>query len=168
MDEFSNKISLLSSHIYKISDGGNSMRKWVVWIVVSLFLLPGCLDSSDTESSNLYDVSVIQEGTATDNLDLIVVLQLDTPGASIAFTDIYIDLGKAMGCTQDAGGEDCDFAEQGDMDGLWEEGEGLEIYETSNWCDSTCTEVPLDIFGFSEDCTSEKKFDPWRMTIQMQ
>ena len=145
---------------------GLFMNTKFVLAVVCLFLFPGCLDSSDAESSNTYDVSVIQEGTATNNLDLIVVLQLDTPGASIAFTDLHIEVGGGIGCTNAK--ENCDYAEQGDMDGLWEEGEGLEIYETSNWCDSTCSDLYLDIDAYGNTGPSDIEFNPWRIQFQMQ
>ena len=143
-----------------------SMRTKPVWVVICLFLLPGCVNPLDT----VYDISVIQEGTATEDLDLIVVLQLDTTDASIAFSEIHVEVGGAtggaLGCTNENGGEDCSYAEQGDMDGIWEEGEGLEIYETSNWCDSTCTELSIDVYakGHSEDIV----FNPHRIQFQMQ
>ena len=142
------------------------MRTNLVWVIFCLFLLPGCVNPLGT----VYDISVIQEGTATEDLDLIVVLQLDTTNASIAFSEIHVEVGGAtggaLGCTNENGGEGCSYAEQGDMDGIWEEGEGLEIYETSNWCDSTCTELSIDVYGKGH--SKDIIFNPDRIYFQMQ
>jgi len=144
----------------------NSMNTKFVWVVFCLFLLPGCVNPLDT----VYDISVIQEGTATEDLDLIIVLQLDTTGASIAFSEIHVEVGGAtggaMGCTSENEAEGCGYAEQGDMDGIWEEGEGLEIYETTNWCDSTCTELKIDVYGKGH--SDDIAFNPHRIQFQMQ
>ncbi len=103
---------------------------YLLSLVMLLAPLAGCTSSSATPSEE-YQFSVSEVGTPTDDLDLLFVLQLDS-NVSIDFTDIHIDLGKAMGCTD--GREGCDYAERGDMDGLWEQGEGLEIYEfRENW-----------------------------------
>ena len=142
------------------------MRTNPVWIVICLFLLPGCVNPLGT----VYDISVIQEGVATEDLDLIVVLQLDTTNASIEFSEIHIEVGGAtggaLGCTHATEAEGCGYAEQGDMDGIWEEGEGLEIYETSNWCDSTCSELNIDVYGKGN--SADIVFNPDRIQFQMQ
>jgi len=148
------------------------MTTKLVWVIFCLFLLPGCVNPLDT----VYDISVIQEGTATEDLDLIVVLQLDTTDASIAFSEIHVEVGGstggALGCTDDdplgdnGGDEGCTYEEQGDMDGIWEEGEGLAIYETRNWCDSTCTELSIDVYG--KGYSADIVFNPDRIQFQMQ
>jgi hypothetical protein len=146
-----------------------SMRIKSVWVVICLFLLPGCVNPLGT----VYDISVIQEGVATEDLDLIVVLQLDTTNASIAFSEIHVEVGgptgAALGCTDDDPNRDdegCTYEEQGDMDGIWEEGEGLAIYETRNWCDSTCTELSIDVSG--KGYSADIVFNPDRIQFQMQ
>jgi len=122
---------------------------YILSLTMILASLAGCTNSSSKEIE--YEFSVSQVGTPTDDWDLLFVLQLDSD-ASIDFTDVHIDLGKAMGCTD--GREGCDFVEQGDMDGFWEQGEGLELYEfRENWCDTgnasnphgDCTEITLDL-----------------------
>ncbi|MDA8623416.1 hypothetical protein N9V58_01080 [Candidatus Poseidoniales archaeon] len=132
--------------------------------------LAGCTSSTDDSPVEEYEFSVYHVGTPTSDMDLLFVLQLDS-NVSIDFTDIHIDLGAAMGCTN--GREGCDYAEQGDMDGLWEQGERLEIYEfQENWCDSgnasnsrgDCTEINLDIYINPRSGT---QFSNGRSTIQM-
>ena len=138
--------------------------------LLSLTMLLASLAGCTNPLSEEYEFSVSQVGTPTDDLDLLFVIQLDSD-ASIDFTDIDIDLGKAMGCTN--GREGCDYAEQGDMDGLWEEGEGLELYEFGeNWCDigntsnphGDCTEITLDIYLIPR---SGPQFSNGRTIIQM-
>ena len=140
---------------------------YILSLTMILASLAGCTNPLSGEK---YEFSVSQVGTPTDDLDLLFVLQLDSD-ASIDFTDIHIDLGKAMGCTD--GREGCDYAEQGDMDGLWEEGEGLELYEfRDNWCDTgnasnphgDCTEITLDIYL---NPRSGPQFSNDRIVIQM-
>jgi len=129
------------------------MKRLTALLFCLLLIIPlaGCTDSSDGPSEE-YQFSVYYVGTPSDDLDLLFVLQLES-NVSLDFTDINIDLGKAMGCTE--GREGCDYAEQGDMDGFWEQGERLEVYEFGeNWCDSgnssnshgDCTEITLDIY----------------------
>jgi len=138
-------------------------------LVMLLASLAGCTSSTDSPVEE-YEFSVSYVGTPTSDMDLLFVLQLDS-NVSIDFDDIHIDLGSAMGCT--GGREGCDYAEQGDMDGLWELGEGLEIYEfEDNWCDSgnasnsrgDCTEISLDIYVNPRSGT---QFSNGRSTIQM-
>ena len=124
---------------------------FLITLVMASSAVSGCLDKLGGDD---YNISITQIGTPTDELDLLFVVQLDS-NASIDFTDIHIDLGKAMGCTGPSNSSDCSYAEQGDMDGLWEQGEGLEIYEAHrNWCDygnssnnhGDCTEITFDIY----------------------
>ena len=138
-------------------------------LVMLLASFTGCTSSTDPPVEE-YEFSVSYVGTPTSDMDLLFVLQLDS-NVSIDFDDIHIDLGSAMGCT--GGREGCDYAEQGDMDGLWELGEGLEIYEfEDNWCDSgnasnsrgDCTEISLDIYVNPRSGT---QFSNGRSTIQM-
>ena len=142
---------------------------YLLSLVMLLAPLAGCTSSTDSPVEE-YEFSVDYVGTPTSDMDLLFVLQLDT-NVSIDFDDIHIDLGSAMGCT--GGREGCDYAEQGDMDGLWELGEGLEIYEyQDNWCDSgnasnsrgDCTEITLDIYVNPRSGT---QFSNGRSTIQM-
>ena len=143
---------------------------YLLSLVMLLAPLAGCTSSSSDPPSEEYQFSVSEVGTPTEDLDLLFVLQLDS-NVSIDFTDIQIDLGKAMGCTD--GREGCDYAERGDMDGLWEQGEGLEIYEfRENWCDTgnasnphgDCTEITLDVYLIPKSGT---QFSNGRTTIQM-
>ena len=142
---------------------------YLLSLVMLLAPLAGCTSSTDSPVEE-YEFSVDYVGTPTSDMDLLFVLQLDS-NVSIDFDDIHIDLGSAMGCT--GGREGCDYAEQGDMDGLWELGEGLEIYEyQDNWCDSgnasnsrgDCTEITLDIYVNPRSGT---QFSNGRSTIQM-
>ena len=143
---------------------------YLLSLVVLLATLAGCTSSPTDPPTEEYEFSVSEVGPPPDDLDLLFVLQLDS-NVSIDFTDIQIDLGKAMGCTD--GREGCDYAERGDMDGLWEQGEGLEIYEfRENWCDTgnasnphgDCTEISLDIYL---NPRSGPQFSNDRMTIEM-
>ncbi|MDB2672081.1 hypothetical protein N9295_00680 [bacterium] len=143
---------------------------YLLSLVMLLAPLAGCTSSTDDSPVEEYEFSVYHVGTPTSDMDLLFVLQLDS-NVSIDFTDIHIDLGAAMGCTN--GREGCDYAEQGDMDGLWEQGERLEIYEfQENWCDSgnasnsrgDCTEINLDIYINPRSGT---QFSNGRSTIQM-
>ena len=142
---------------------------YLLSLVMLLASLAGCTSPTDPPVEE-YEFSVYHVGTPTSDMDLLFVLQLDS-NVSIDFTDIHIDLGAAMGCTD--GREGCDYAEQGDMDGLWEQGERLEIYEfQDNWCDSgnasnsrgDCTEIRLDIYINPRSGT---QFSDGRTTIQM-
>ncbi len=142
---------------------------YILSLVMLLASLAGCTSSSDPPVEE-YQFSVYHVGTPTSDMDLLFVLQLDS-NVSIDFNDIHIDLGSAMGCT--GGREGCDYAEQGDMDGLWEQGERLEIYEfQDNWCDSgnasqsrgDCTEITLDIYVNPKSGT---QFSNHRSIIEM-
>ena len=139
------------------------------YVLTLLFLLvpiAGCTNPL----SEKYDFSVSEVGTPTEDMDLLFVLQLDSD-TSIDFSDIHMDLGKAMGCME--GREGCDYVETGDMDGYWEQGEKLEIHEfRENWCDTgnssnphgDCTEITLDIYL---NPRSGPQFTNDRTTIQM-
>jgi len=133
----------------------------VIWIIlenmrivhlISLSIILASLAGCTNPLTKNYDFTVSEVGTPTEDLDLLFVLQLDSD-ASIDFSDIHMDLGKAMGCME--GREGCDYVEKGDMDGFWELGEKIEIYEyRENWCDTgnssnphgDCTEITLDIY----------------------
>ena len=105
------------------------------------------------------------------SVTVIVSALPESSDTSIDFSDIHMDLGKAMGCME--GREGCDYVEKGDMDGFWEQGEKLEIHEfRENWCDTgnssnqhgDCTEITLDIYL---NPRSVPQFTIDRTTIQM-
>ena len=151
----------------------------VIWIIlenmrivhlISLSIILASLAGCTNPLTKNYDFTVSEVGTPTEDLDLLFVLQLDSD-ASIDFSDIHMDLGKAMGCME--GREGCDYVEKGDMDGFWELGEKIEIYEyRENWCDTgnssnphgDCTEITLDIYL---NPRSGPQFTIGRSTIQM-